>query len=370
MERRYMITGGGTSGHINPALAIADLLKEDARANGYACSIVFTGKKTGLEGELIPKAGYEFRDVEALPMPYKPSPSIIKAMNANRRGEKQCLKLIEEFRPDCVISTGGYVSAPLIMAAKKKRIPVMIHEANAFPGRANKLFAKGSALVMTGFPGQESIFSKAERVVYTGNPVRSNMFGKTKKGSRKELGIEPDRKLVFVMGGSLGSATLTNFVFGIAGKPEYKDVSFVLSVGKHNSVEIPDDVKKLPNLEIKDYIDRPDLYLSAADCSILRAGAVTCAEITATGACAIMVPYPFAAHDHQTYNANSLAKKGAGLVVSDDDVKAGKLEHVLNDLLNDPARQEQIRKASLSLSIVDTGKRITDAIKMALGNNP
>ena len=106
--------------------------------------------------------------------------------------------------------------------------------------------------------------------------------------------------------------------------------------------------------------------VSSADCSILRAGAVTCAEITATGACAIMVPYPYAAHDHQTYNANSLASKGAGIVVSDDDVKAGKLEPVLIGLINDPARQESIRKAALSLAVKDTGKRITDAIKSAL----
>lgn len=368
MERRYIITGGGTSGHINPALAIADLLKEDAKANGDECRIIFTGRKIGLEGELVPKAGYEFRDVESLPMPYKPTPKALKALSANNRGKKQCLALIEEFKPDCVISTGGYVSAPLIMAAKKTKVPVMIHEANAFPGRANKLFAKGSALVMTGFPGQEKIFSKAQRVVYTGNPVRSNMFGRTKEGSRNELGIAPDRKLVFIMGGSLGSATLTNFVFATAKKPEYQDVQFVISVGKHNSVEITPDVMSLPNLEIKEYIERPDLYMSAADCSILRAGAVTCAEITATGACAIMVPYPYAAHDHQTYNANSLAQHGAGIVVSDDDVKAGRLETVLLDLLNDPARQEEIRKASLSLAVKDTGKRITEAIKSALGN--
>ncbi len=365
-----MITGGGTSGHINPALAIADLLKEDAEKNGDTCRIVFTGKKTGLEGELVPKAGYDFRDVEALPMPYKPTPRLLKAVSANNRGKKQCFSLIDEFRPDCVISTGGYVSAPLIMAAKKRKIPVMIHEANAFPGRANKLFAKGSALVMTGFPGQETIFSKAAKVVYTGNPVRSNMFGRTKDGSRKELGIDPDSRLVFIMGGSLGSATLTNFVFAVAGKPEFKDVHFVISVGKHNSVEITDDVRSIPNLEIREYIDRPDLYMSAADCSILRAGAVTCAEITATGACAIMVPYPYAAHDHQSYNAHSLADKGAGIVVSDEDVKAGNLEGVLTDLLNDPARQEAIRKASLSLAVKDTGKRITEAIKSALGNNP
>ena len=366
MERRYMITGGGTSGHINPALAIAGLLQEDAAASGDTCKIKFTGRKTGLEGELVPKAGYEFIDVEALPMPSKPSPQIIKALRVMQRGKKQCLELIKEFKPDCVISTGGYVSGPLLSAARKAGVPIMIHEANAFPGRANKYLSKGAALVMTGFPGQEKIFSKAKKVVYTGNPVRDMMFGRTKEGSRKELGIDPDRKMVFIMGGSLGSATLTNFVFDIAKKPEYKDVCFFISVGKHNSVEITPEIKAIPNLEIKEYIDRPDLYMSSADCSILRAGAVTCAEITATGACAIMVPYPYAAHDHQTYNANSLASKGAGIVVSDDDVKAGKLESVLIGLINDPARQESIRKAALSLAVKDTGKRITDAIKSAL----
>ena len=366
MERRYMITGGGTSGHINPALAIAGLLQEDAAASGDTCKIKFTGRKIGLEGELVPKAGYEFIDVEALPLPSKPSPKTIKALSAMQRGKKQCLELIREFKPDCVISTGGYVSGPLLSAARKAGVPIMIHEANAFPGRANKYLSKGAALVMTGFPGQEKIFSKAKKVVYTGNPVRDMMFGRTKDDSRKQLGIDPDRKMVFIMGGSLGSATLTNFVFEIAKKPEYKDVYFFISVGKHNSVEITPDIQAIPNLEIKEYIDRPDLYMSSADCSILRAGAVTCAEITATGACAIMVPYPYAAHDHQTYNANALASKGAGIVVSDDDVKAGRLESVLIDLINDPARQESIRKAALSLAIRDTGKRITDAIKSAL----
>ena len=127
MERRYIITGGGTSGHINPALAIADLLKQDAAKNGDECKIICTGRKEGLEGELVPKAGYDFRNVESLPMPYKPSFKVLKTMSANRKGRKQCLSLINDFKPDCVISTGGYVSAPLLMVAKKAGIPVMIH---------------------------------------------------------------------------------------------------------------------------------------------------------------------------------------------------------------------------------------------------
>ena len=269
MERRYMITGGGTSGHINPALAIAALLQEDAEANGDTCKIIFTGRKSGLEGELVPKAGYEFKDVEALPMPSKPSPKMVKSYAALQRGKKQCITLIEEFKPECVISTGGYVSGPLLSAAKKLHVPIMIHEANAFPGRANKFLSRGAALVMTGFPGQEEIFSRAHRVVYTGNPVRNMMFGRTKEESRKELGFDPDHKLVFTMGGSLGSATLTNFIFETAKKPEYKDVHFFISVGKHNSVKITPEILAIPNLEIKEYIDRPDLYTSSS-CRYMR----------------------------------------------------------------------------------------------------
>ena len=266
MERRYMITGGGTSGHINPALAIAGLLQEDAKANGDTCRIIFTGRKIGLEGELVPKAGYEFIDVVALPMPSRPSPKMVKAYSALERGKKQCIKLIEDFKPECVISTGGYVSGPLLAAARKLGVPVMIHEANAFPGRANKFLSRGAALVMTGFPNQEDIFPKAKKVVYTGNPVREMMFGRTRENSRAELGIAPDQTLVFIMGGSLGAATLTNFVFDIAKKPEYRDIHFAISVGKHNSVEITEEIREIPTLEIMEYVEKH----SSISCEVIE----------------------------------------------------------------------------------------------------
>ena len=367
MEHRFAIIGGGTSGHINPALAIAGILKEGFAKKGDSCKFVFLGRKAGLEGELVPAAGYDFVSIEAKPFPTKPSVKIFKAQAALAKGRRQCIRFLKEFNPECVLSTGGYVSAPLLLAAKKLGIPVMIHEANAFPGRANRYLSKGAALVMTGFADQESVFPNAKKVVYTGNPVRKIMFGNTYEGAREKLGIPEGKKFVFAMGGSLGSATITGFILSCARKPEFADVKFVLSCGKHNTVEITDEDRNLPNLDIREYINDTNLYLAGSDVCILRAGAVTCAEITATGACAIMVPYPYAAHDHQTYNANSIAKRGGGIVVTDEDCGSGKIIPVLTDLLNDDARREQIRKCAASQAIPDTDERIFRSIAEALG---
>ena len=366
MEHRFAIIGGGTSGHINPALAIATILNEGFAAKGDTCRFVFAGRKAGLEGELVVKAGYDFVDIEASPFPTKPSIKAVKALRSLRRGRRQCIDFLKEYRPEGVVSTGGFVSAPLISAAKRLGIPVMIHEANAFPGRANRLLSRGADLVMTGFPDQEKVFSEAKRVVYTGNPVRKIMFGNTYGGARAKLGIPEGQKMVFAMGGSLGSATITGFVLSCARMPEFADVKFVLSCGKHNTVEITEEDRNLPNLQIMDYVNNTNEYLAGSDVCILRAGAVTCAEITATGACAIMVPYPYAAHDHQTYNARSIAGKGGGIVISDADCGSGKILPVLTELLKDEEKRNEIRKCASEQAITDTGDRIFRAISEAL----
>ena len=366
MEHRFAIIGGGTSGHINPALAIASILDEGFAKKGDTCKFIFAGRKAGLEGELIAKAGYEFVDIEASPFPTRPSVKAVKALKSLRTGRKQCIDFLKEYKPEGVVSTGGFVSAPLISAAKHLGIPVMIHEANAFPGRANRVLSKGADLVMTGFPDQEKVFSEAKKVVYTGNPVRPIMFGNTYEGSRAKLGIPEGQKMVFAMGGSLGSATITGFILSCAARPEFSDVKFVLSVGKKNTVEISDENRACPNLEIMEYVTNTNEYLSGSDVCILRAGAVTCAEITATGSCAIMVPYPYAAHDHQTYNARSIAEKGGGIVISDEDCASGKILPVLTDLLEDEEKRKEIRKRASELAITDTGERIFKSICEAL----
>ena len=364
--RRFIVTGGGTSGHINPAITIADALKAYYGPK-EGCEIIFTGRKGGLEGELVPKAGYELRDITAKPFPMKPSLRMIKALIALNKGKKQCRQIIKEFKPDAVIGTGGYVCAPLLDAASSLKVPVIIHEANAFPGRANRMMGRKADLVLTGFPHLEKDFAKAGRVVYTGNPIRSIMTGNDPATIRERMGLKPTDKMVFAMGGSLGSKTINDFVIKAAGMPEFKDVKFVLGTGKQQTSKIMENTVIPENLETHEYISNPNEYMAAADVSITRSGAVTCAETAAIGSCSIMVPYPHAAHDHQTYNASSFADIGGCILVPDADVVEGKLFGVLEELLKDDEKRRSMRENAKKLAVLDCDEKIVSAIGEIIG---
>ena len=350
MEYRFIVTGGGTSGHINPAITIADTLKRKYAERGDTCKIIFTGRSEGLEGDLVPKAGYEFRNIDAKPFPMRPGPRMAKAVRALRRGEKQCFEIIKEFEPDAVIGTGGYVCPPLLLSAEKIGVPVIIHEANAFPGRANKLVARRAALVLTGFSGQEEVFKGAKKIVCTGNPIRDIMFGNTYEGAREKLGIPLDQKMVFAMDGSLGSKTINDFIVRTAALPEFHDVRFVLSSGKQQTGSLSEGGVLPENLTVMEYVDNTNDYLMGADVCITRSGAVTCAETAALPACSVMVPYPYAAHDHQTYNAKAFADVGGAVLMSDADVCEGKLTPVLRELLDDTEKRLHMRKMAATLA--------------------
>lgn len=363
-----MVTGGGTSGHINPAITIASALMKRYNRDGDSCRIIFTGRAKGLEGDLVPAAGFDFRDVPSKPIPLKPSLKIFPAAASILKGRRICKELIKEFKPMAVISTGGFSGVPLLYAAKKLHVPVIIHEANAFPGRANKVMGRKAALVMTGFPHQEKDFPKAEKVLFTGNPVRDIMFGNNMAESRMRLGIGPDEKFVFAMGGSLGAVTISDFIIKAA--RELPGVRFVLSAGKQHADEWNNVTNDLDNLTVLSYIDEPNVYMSAADVSILRAGAVTCAELGAVGGCGILIPYPYATFDHQTYNAECIAKEGGCLVMKDSDVSEGKLMPVFKELLGNKEKQMSLRSNVSKMAMPDTTERIVDAIDEVIrGNN-
>lgn len=355
-----MVTGGGTSGHINPAITIASALMKRYNRDGNSCKIIFTGRAKGLEGDLVPAAGFDFRDVPSKPIPLKPSLKIFPAAASILKGRRICKELIKEFKPMAVISTGGFSGVPLLYAAKKLHVPVIIHEANAFPGRANKVMGRKAALVMTGFPHQEKDFPKAEKVLFTGNPVRDIMFGNNMAESRMRLGIGPEEKFVFAMGGSLGAVTISDFIIKAA--RELPGVRFVLSAGKQHADEWNSVTNDLDNLTVLSYIDEPNVYMSAADVSILRAGAVTCAELGAVGGCGILIPYPYATFDHQTYNAECIAREGGCLVMKDSDVTEGKLMPVFKELLGNREKQMNLRRNVSKMAMPDTTERIVDAI--------
>lgn len=362
MSHRFIVVGGGTSGHINPAITIADALKNHYQCNGEECEIIFVGRKEGLEGELVPKAGYEMKHIVAKPFPMKPSIRMVKAYNALRLGRKQCHTIIKEFNPDAVIGTGGYVCAPLLLEAAKMKVPVILHEANAFPGRANKMLGNKAELVLTGFPNIEKDFAKAKRIVFTGNPIRSVMKKVDCQKSRAVLGLKEEEKLVFAMGGSLGAQTINNAIVKVAAK--FPEVKFVLGTGKQQSKSF--DKSNLPsNLSVLEYIDNPQDYLAAANVSITRAGAVTCAEVAAIGSCSIFIPYPHAAHDHQTFNAKAFSDVNGAILLPDNEAEE-KLEGIISELLDDTQKCYTLRANAKKLAVYDCDERIVNAIKEVL----
>ncbi len=359
MSNRFLFAGGGTSGHIYPAIAIADRIMLDCPDS----EIEFCGTKRGLEFELVPKAGYRIHPIRASGLPSRLSVKMIKAVFNYLSGRRSCIKLIRNFKPDAVIGTGGYVCSPLISAARKMHVPIFLHEQNAFPGRSNRMMSKWAHTVCTGFPNMEEYFPKASRVVCTGNPIRDVFTRMSRKEARDLLHIAEDEFLILAMGGSLGSKTINDAMLGL---PEYlknTDVRMVLSAGKQQYSAIPDEVRvSYNNLEVKEYISDTHIYMYAADLIVCRAGAITCAEIAAVGVPSVMIPYPFAAGDHQTYNARIFEEKGAGLLIKDQVLSAEKLAEVIVPIITNNELRSRMRTKAIELHHPGSDKLIADII--------
>lgn len=359
MSNRFLIAGGGTSGHIYPAIAIADRIKHDCPDS----IIEFCGTERGLEYDLVPKAGYQIHPIRASGLPSRLSIKLIKAVLNFISGRRSCITLIRKFKPDAVIGTGGYVCSPLISAARKMHVPIFLHEQNAFPGRSNRMMSKWAHTVCTGFPGMEEYFPKAARVVCTGNPVR-DVFSKTnRKEARDLLHIADDEFLILAMGGSLGSKTINDAVLGLPQYLKNYKIRIVLSAGKQQYSGIPEAARVTGgNLEIKEYISDTHIYMYAADLIVCRAGAITCAEIAAVGVPSVMIPYPFAAGDHQTYNARIFEEKGAGILVKDQVLSTEKLAESIVPIITDNELRSRMRSKAIELHHPGSDKLIADIV--------
>lgn len=359
---KVFLAGGGTSGHIHPAVAIADeLKKQDA-----STEILFCGTEKGLESQIIPKMGYPFEVIRASQLPMKPSKKSIKAIRDFLAGRKMCRKLIREKHPDVVIGTGGFVCSPLIAAAHKEKVPILLHEQNAFPGRSNRLMSRYAKTVCTSFPGIEHFFNKKAKIVYTGNPIRGVFSEVDREKSRNKLSLSDDDFLILAMGGSLGARTVNESIVALAKKISDPKVRIILSVGKQRYKEVVEESKNWPkNIEVFEYIQDPEVYLSACDLFIGRAGAITCAEVQACGAPSILIPYPYAAQDHQTYNARTFEKGEAGILIPDSEA-VEKLPDLALGLIGDKEKLQKMRENAKALAIYDASKRICDEVK-ALG---
>jgi UDP-N-acetylglucosamine--N-acetylmuramyl-(pentapeptide) pyrophosphoryl-undecaprenol N-acetylglucosamine transferase len=367
---KLVIAGGGTSGHINPALAIAD----QVRLDHPDAQIWFCGTARGLESELVPRAGYEFIPIRARGLPNRLNREFMAAVADFLAGRAECRKLLRKIRPDAVVGTGGYVCSPLVSAAARLKIPVLLHEQNAWPGRSNRLMARHSQVVCISLAGAERHFRTRAPIVLTGNPVRPVFFQLDRRQARQSLGLDPDSRVVLATGGSLGARSINEAVLGLAAEPAFQTLLarerlvIHLACGQQHASDIQARAAGLPWLVVHAYLHNMPDYLAAADLVISRAGAMTCAELAALGKPAILIPYPFAAGDHQTANARVLEAAGAAITLADRELTAARLAGELARLLPDTPRLTQMSERAAHLAAPDAAAKICRCLYAIIGD--
>lgn len=364
-NKKIIISGGGTGGHIFPAIAIANALKK----LDPSTEILFVGALGRMEMERVPAAGYEIVGLDIrgiqrgsilknLALPFKLIGSIIKAR-----------KIIKEFQPDAAVGVGGYASGPLLYAASMKNVPCLIQEQNSFAGVTNKRLGKKAKKICVAFDGMESFFPK-DRIVKTGNPVRResvDIAGK-RAGAFKEFKLSPDKRTILVVGGSLGARTLNDSMLNGLERIIESDVQVIWQTGKHYYQNIMHVLGENynPNIRILEFLNRMDLAYAAADIIISRAGAGTIAELCIVGKPVILVPSPNVAEDHQSKNAKALVQENAAEYVQDRKASRKLVTAALELFEDDKLRKtlsENISKLALPDADTDIAKEVFGIIK-------
>lgn len=323
---RAMISGGGTGGHIFPAISIADRLKAVNPGN----EILFVGAEGRMEMEKVPAAGYTIKGLSIAGLQRKLTPGNIlrniKLPWMLIRSVKDAASLIDGFKPDVVIGVGGYASAPLLYAAQRKGVPTLIQEQNGFAGLTNKILGKRAGKICVAYEGMERFFPE-DRIVLTGNPIRQEVAS-VNSSMRDEAigfyGLNPERRHILIIGGSLGSKTLNDAMcrWIEKGCPGGENADVLWQCGKYYKKGIDSFMashKNCVNVKYSDFIKRMDLAYAAADVTVSRSGASSISEICAARKAAVLVPSPNVAEDHQTHNAMALVRKGAAMMVRDCD---------------------------------------------------
>jgi UDP-N-acetylglucosamine--N-acetylmuramyl-(pentapeptide) pyrophosphoryl-undecaprenol N-acetylglucosamine transferase len=384
MIKKYIISGGGTGGHIFPAIAIANILKKD----NNSCEILFVGAEGKMEMQKIPEAGYQIKglpiaglqrslSLKNLLLPFKIIKSLLMA-----------IKIVSNYKPQLIVGVGGYASAPVLFAAIIKNIPFIIQEQNSYAGITNKILGKWAKNICVAYTGMELFFDK-NKIEYTGNPVRQIIANNlpSKLEARQYFDLDVNRKTILIIGGSLGARTinksidnglnilLTNDVQIIwqTGKGYFKiaqksisnlKVSFLNSDVNNELLQSPIDSLKIgvENIKCFDFVKNMEMAYAAADVIISRAGALSVSELCIVGKPCILVPSPNVAEDHQTKNAQSLVSVGAAILVKDIEAEGILVSKIL-ELLKNNTLQENLSNAIKKMAVKDADNRILEVIK-------
>jgi UDP-N-acetylglucosamine--N-acetylmuramyl-(pentapeptide) pyrophosphoryl-undecaprenol N-acetylglucosamine transferase len=360
---RVVLTGGGTGGHIYPALAVA---KEVSRQEPQA-AFLYIGSKHGLEAQLVPRTGIPFEAVEIAGLKRKLTLDNVKTLWKFFRAVSASKRMLESFRPDVVIGTGGYVCGPVVYAAARLGIPTIIHEQNVVPGLTNKFLARFVDKVAVSFAESLSFFPRAKSVL-TGNPRATEVMHGDERAGRSFLGVGGDKRVVLMFGGSRGAKAINEAVLAIVPELErYDDTHFVYVTGDVHYEAISAALRekgKLPrNISLLPFVHNMPDVLAATHLLVSRAGASTLAEITALGIPAILIPSPYVTNNHQEKNARGLEKAGAAEVILERELTGERLRQSLSGLLDDRERWKSMRDASLKLGMPQAATEIYRLMK-------
>ena len=359
---RIIISGGGTGGHIFPALSIAGSVK----ALCPEAEILFVGAIGKMEMERVPAAGYKIIGLPVAGLQRSLSPKNLALPFKVIKSVRKAGEIIRDFKPDVAVGVGGYASAPLLWSASHKGIPCLIQEQNSYAGLTNKILAKRAARICTAYEGMERFFP-ADRILLTGNPIRAEIAPATqaqREEGYKFYGLDPNKKTLFVVGGSLGCGTLNrvmrSWVEQRAAQADYQ-VIWQCGKGYKAGVDAFMEGRKVPNLFYTDFIKRMDLAYAVADLLVSRAGAGTISELCVAGKATIFVPSPNVAEDHQTHNAMALVGKDAALMVRDAEADA-KLLDTVEGLIGDESRLADLERNILKLGRKDASEVIAKEV--------
>ena len=356
-----VVSGGGTAGHINPALALADVLQERGVEVRYA------GTPQGVEARLVKQAGIPFTPFEAAGFNRNHPTTIVKGVSLIAKSTKAAVKWFEEIKPDAVVAFGGYVCLPVGRAAEKMGIPLVVHEQNSVMGMANKYLASRAKKVCLTYDHAEKDLKDTSNVMVTGNPVRASVFAATREEGRAMLGIPADARALLVFGGSLGARHINQAMCALKAKLlGYPDLHIIHVTGPKEYESVKDQLaltdEEAKRWHLFDYQNEMGKCQAAADAIVSRAGATSLAEISARAIPALLVPFPYATEDHQTTNAQALVEAGCAYMIADADVEGPEFERLVCSLIEDASVRERMSEAARGLKTRDAAGLLADVV--------
>lgn len=368
---RAILTGGGTGGHIYPAVSIA----REIQRRYKDAEIIFVGTDKGLESQIVPKEGFMLKTIKVRGFERKLTLRNLIAVKEAVFSFADVRKIIKEYKPDIVIGTGGYVCGTVMLSAALMGIPTVIHESNAFAGLTNKILFRFIDKIALNFEEAVKYFNNPKKVVVTGNPIRTDIFDITKHDGMHELGFDESIPLVLVTGGSRGARKINQSILSLAeycyktGKLQLLhmtgDTQYEAVLQSYMEKNIPVDSTLI---RVVPYLHNMPYALAASDLIINRCGAMTLSEITALGKPSVLIPYPYAADNHQEYNARALERKGAAAVIIEKDLTEAKLKDTVLELFGNKQKLEMMAANSKKLGIQNAAEKIGDIISELLGS--